>query len=130
MLRKLRGFTLIELVIVLAILAILAAVAIPKFVDLSKKARKATAESELGSLRAAAQLYYASQAVGGTPAWPSNKHALTARLDVGLTQLDNAAGANSCNNAVSSFCWYYGDSTQGASTRGKVWKSGNAGWTW
>jgi prepilin-type N-terminal cleavage/methylation domain-containing protein len=131
MLRKLRGFTLIELVIVLAILAILAAVAIPKFVDLSKKARKATAESELGSLRAAAQLYYASTAVSssGVPAWPADKAGLTARLDVKLTQLDNLTTNNNCTSTATSFCWNYKGNASSTGA-GKVWKTGGMGWNW
>jgi prepilin-type N-terminal cleavage/methylation domain-containing protein len=127
MLKRLRGFTLIELVIVLAILAILAAVAIPKFVDLSKKAQKATAESELGTLRAAAQLWYASTAVTGTPAFPSNKAALTARLDVALTQL---CEVSPCAAADSSFMWMYGGNS--GANAGRIWKTGGMGWldTW
>lgn len=118
MLKRLRGFTLIELVIVLAILAILAAVAIPKFVDLSKKARKATAESELGALRSAAQLYYASTAVVGTPDWPSSKVNLRGRLDQDLTQLQKGT-------AATCFLWNYN------STTGSVTKSGTGGgWSW
>lgn len=39
-LKKTKGFTLIELVMVIVILGVLAAVALPKFVDLSDEAYK------------------------------------------------------------------------------------------
>ncbi len=126
MLKRSRGFTLIELVIVLAILAILAAVAIPKFVDLSKKARRATAESELGSLRAAAQLYYASTAVGGTPSWPTSEANLRARLDQDITQLDTNTAPG-----IRSFAWeYYSASGRVAKTGPYTAGSAGAGWSW
>ncbi len=67
-----RGFTLIELVIIIVILGILAAVAIPKYQNLSSEAKEAACRSSLGGLRSGITIYYANQAVTtGTAAWPS-----------------------------------------------------------
>ena len=54
--RSERGFTLIELVVVITILGILAAFAVPKFITLDKQARAATIEGLAGSVRSAAAL--------------------------------------------------------------------------
>jgi MSHA pilin protein MshA len=71
-LRNQRGFTLIELVIIIVVLGILAAVAIPKYQDLSGEAREASARSALGSLRSGVTIFYANQAVQtGTATWPT-----------------------------------------------------------
>lgn len=50
------GFTLIELVIVIAILAILAAFALPRFVNLTTQARVATLQGVAGALNSAAAM--------------------------------------------------------------------------
>ena len=54
-----RGFTLIELMLVVAIIGLLAAIAIPKFANLVIKAREASVKGALGALRSALSIYYA-----------------------------------------------------------------------
>ena len=52
------GFTLIELMIVVAIIGILAAIAIPKFAELIRKSGEGATKGNLGSLRSAMSIYY------------------------------------------------------------------------
>ena len=53
-----RGFTLIELMIVVAIIGILAAIAIPKFAELIRKSSEGSSKGNLGALRSAMSIYY------------------------------------------------------------------------
>ncbi|MFI5347659.1 MAG: type IV pilin protein [Elusimicrobiota bacterium] len=56
--RRARGFTLIELMIVVAIIGVLAAIAIPKFAELIRKSSEGSSKGSLGALRSTLAVYY------------------------------------------------------------------------
>ena len=83
---KEKGFTMIELVMVIVIIGILAAIAIPRFMDLRASARQAACQASGGGLRAAISNYYASTIInspGNPTKWPT---ACTATVLSGYVQ--------------------------------------------
>jgi prepilin-type N-terminal cleavage/methylation domain-containing protein len=68
-----KGFTLIELMIVVAIIGILAAIAIPKFAELIRKSSEGASKGNIGSIRSALSIYYGD--LEGV--YPANLAALT-----------------------------------------------------
>lgn len=58
MLRKQKGFTLMELMVVIVIVAILAAVAVPLYINYVKDAQRTEAKGAIGAIITAQQVYY------------------------------------------------------------------------
>lgn len=79
-LRGQRGFTLVELMVVIAILGILAAIAIPRFSGATDRADAAKVEADMSTLASALEVYRANH--GSYPAGLN--------LKTGATKSDNA----------------------------------------
>ena len=80
--RKRKGFTLVELMVVAVIVAVLAAVAIPLMMANVKRAKATEADAGCGAVRTALRVYYAEH-----QAYPASG-AATSIAGVGATDLD------------------------------------------
>jgi prepilin-type N-terminal cleavage/methylation domain-containing protein len=103
-----RGFTLIELVMVIVILGVLAAVAIPKFVDLKGDAQVAAVQGVAGGISSASSVNYAAKSVnsakGATTTGLTCTAAATAILQGGLPAGYTLAAVNIGAVGVSTDC--------------------------
>jgi len=82
---KRRGFTLIELMVVIAIIIILAAIAIPNYINMSKRANASRAISDAAVLATALEVYKTD-----TGAYPVSGHL---EYLVSYTDLNNNTGS-------------------------------------
>jgi len=85
-----KGFTLIELIIVMVILGIMAAVAVPRYLDSIENAEASAEDAVISSIRNGLKQYANNSLYSdGRATWPNNPFEALAEAPVGYSATDN-----------------------------------------
>ncbi|MBF0274638.1 MAG: prepilin-type N-terminal cleavage/methylation domain-containing protein [Nitrospinae bacterium] len=82
-----KGFTLIELMIVIAIIGILASIVIPQFIEYKRKAYDASVKSDLSALATEMETYYISNSTYPTTVSTLTNFGWSSGVSGGLTNV-------------------------------------------
>ncbi|MDF1759102.1 MAG: prepilin-type N-terminal cleavage/methylation domain-containing protein [Coxiellaceae bacterium] len=94
------GFTLVELIIVIVLLAILSAFAVPKFINLTRSANKATVGQIFASFQSAVNLAHAKWMLKGKPATITMQGSVIPMTSTGWP------GSNAMTNVACEALWH------------------------
>jgi MSHA pilin protein MshA len=114
-LRNSKGFTLIELIIIIIILGIISAVAIPKYIDMKTDAQKGTAKGIIGALASAESILFAKYVLDNAQTYNNASIVANANVSGGASATVPAASGSGTvtlpNGATYTFTYTLGSAT-------------------